>query len=86
MIKQGHELVADGPYRFVRHPIYTGLLLALFGNCLADGMVWGPYVFGLAGVLLLWKLKLEESLMLQRFPEAYAAYPRRTKALVPFIL
>ena len=39
-IKKDHELIKRGPYRLVRHPIYTGLLLAVFGSCLAEGRVW----------------------------------------------
>jgi protein-S-isoprenylcysteine O-methyltransferase Ste14 len=85
MIKEGHELIEKGPYRFVRHPIYTGLLLAIFATCLSDGRLADAYLFGLAAIFLTWKLKVEESLMVRMFPEAYADYRRRTKALVPFL-
>lgn len=82
--KQGHELVQTGPYRFVRHPIYTGILLM----CFAPAIQYGPLHCWLGALLIaagLWiKLKQEEIVMLQHFPE-YAAYRKRVKALVPFV-
>ncbi|HEV2320344.1 MAG TPA: isoprenylcysteine carboxylmethyltransferase family protein [Verrucomicrobiae bacterium] len=82
--KQGHELVQTGPYRFVRHPIYTGLLIM----CLAVAIQFGRLHQWL-GVLIigigLWiKLKQEETIMLQHFSD-YAAYRKRVRALVPFV-
>lgn len=83
--KQGHELVQRGPYRFVRHPIYTGILLM----CLAPPIQYGRLHHWL-GTLIIWigiwvKLKQEETIMLQHFPQ-YAEYRKRVKALVPFVL
>jgi protein-S-isoprenylcysteine O-methyltransferase Ste14 len=84
-IKKDHELIQRGPYRFVRHPIYTGLLLAIFGSCLAGGRVWNLCVAGMAAILLIVKLKTEEALLARQFPEAYLQYRRRVKALIPFV-
>jgi protein-S-isoprenylcysteine O-methyltransferase Ste14 len=83
-IKQGHELIETGPYALVRHPIYTGLLLAFIGSAAAIGQ-WR----GVLAVLLAWaafwrKLRLEERWMAEQFGERYLAYCRRTPALVPF--
>jgi protein-S-isoprenylcysteine O-methyltransferase Ste14 len=85
-LKEGHELVERGPYRFVRHPIYTGILTMFFATALVRG-----HLAGLAAVLLLlasfWiKLGREEKLMLQQFPERYAAYQHRVKRIIPFVL
>ncbi len=85
-LKEGHELVELGPYRFVRHPIYTGILTMFFATALVQG-----HVAGFAGVLLtfasFWiKLGREEKLMLQQFPERYAAYQHRAKRIIPFVL
>ena len=82
-IKQGHELVTDGPYARVRHPIYTGLLAAFVGWALARGE-WR----GVLAVLIVWaalwrKLRLEERWMAERFGEQYLAYRRRVPALIP---
>ncbi|HEY4270813.1 MAG TPA: isoprenylcysteine carboxylmethyltransferase family protein [Candidatus Udaeobacter sp.] len=85
-LKEGHELVEYGPYRFVRHPIYTGMLVMFFATALVQ-----RHLAGFVGVLLMFasfwiKLGLEENLMLQQFPERYAAYRQRTKRIIPFVL
>lgn len=84
-LKKDHELIQRGPYRVVRHPIYTGLLLAVFGSCLAEGPVWNLCVVGMAAILLMVKLKAEEALLARQFPEAYRQYRRHVKALIPFL-
>lgn len=83
-VKQDHALVRSGPYRVVRHPIYTGLLLALIGTALAIGAWRG--LLGVVCALLgfLWKIHVEESRMRQTFPE-YENYRRRTSALIPLL-
>jgi len=83
-IKRDHELIATGPYALVRHPIYTGLLVAFVGSALARGE-WR----GVLAVIVVWaalwrKLRLEERWMVERFGEQYIAYRRRVPALVPF--
>lgn len=85
-LKEGHELVDRGPYRFVRHPIYTGILAMFLATALVQ-----RHVAGFAAVLLMFasfwiKLGLEENLMLQQFPARYAAYQKRTKRIIPFVL
>jgi protein-S-isoprenylcysteine O-methyltransferase Ste14 len=85
-LKEGHELVERGPYRFVRHPIYTGMLTMFFATALVQ-----RHVAGFAGVLLIFvsfwiKLGLEEDLMLRQFPERYAAYQQHAKRIIPFVL
>jgi len=85
-VKEGHELVTDGPYRFVRHPIYTGLLLGFIGSALALGEWRGIVAVALA-VFALWrKSRVEEQWMRERFGPAYEDYERRVAALVPFLL
>ena len=85
-LKEEHELVERGPYRFVRHPIYTGILTMFFATALAQG-----HLSGFVGTLLMFasfwiKLRDEEKLMLQQFPERYADYRRRAKCIIPFVL
>jgi protein-S-isoprenylcysteine O-methyltransferase Ste14 len=84
-LKEGHELVTTGPYRYVRHPIYTGMLLAILGSALVSGPIWVVFLAGMA-VYCVYSARIEESLMLQQFPEQYALYKRRTKAIVPFLI
>jgi protein-S-isoprenylcysteine O-methyltransferase Ste14 len=85
-IKEQHELIQTGPYRLVRHPIYTGLLLAILGTCLAKGQARDLVFLIAITIVLAFKLRAEEALMLRQFPEAYPEYRRRTKALIPFVL
>ena len=85
-IKQEHDLVTSGPYALVRHPIYTGLLLALLGSTLALGDWRAVLAFALASGALWRKLRVEEDWMRQQFGDAYRAYSRRVAALIPFVL
>ena len=85
-IKKEHELVTSGPYGLVRHPIYTGLLLAFLGSALALGDWRGVLAFALAAGALWHKLRVEERWMREQFGVAYQAYSHRVAALVPFIL
>ncbi len=82
--KAGHELVRSGPYAYVRHPIYTGLLAALLGSAIALGEPRG--FLGLLIVLAaFWrKLRIEEGFMRELFPGEYARYLTEVPALLPF--
>lgn len=84
--KQGHELIKTGPYRFVRHPIYTGLLVMAFGTALNAGQLrcWLSIVVVAMGFWI--KLRQEERLMLRHFPDEYPVYQKQVKALVPFVI
>jgi protein-S-isoprenylcysteine O-methyltransferase Ste14 len=82
-VKQDHELIRTGPYHFVRHPIYSGIILALIGTAICRRNVWG-----FAGVVLvclgLWlKSRLEERFMVATFGAQYEDYRRTTGALLP---
>jgi protein-S-isoprenylcysteine O-methyltransferase Ste14 len=85
-LKQDHELIDAGPYRLVRHPIYSGFLLLFLGNAVMVGDWRGLLAVAIVFVSFWRKLKLEEQWLTQHFGEAYRAYQRRTKALVPAIL
>jgi protein-S-isoprenylcysteine O-methyltransferase Ste14 len=85
-IKEGHELVTSGPYAIVRHPIYTGLLLAFIGSALARAEWRGILAVAIALWALWRKLRFEERWMREQFGESYQAYSRRVAALVPFLL
>ncbi|MDE2051140.1 MAG: isoprenylcysteine carboxylmethyltransferase family protein [Gammaproteobacteria bacterium] len=85
-VKAGHELVVSGPYALTRHPIYTGILIAAFGTALAD-LQWRRALGVLLVTLaLLVKIRQEERLMIEAFPESYPGYQRRVKALIPRLL
>jgi protein-S-isoprenylcysteine O-methyltransferase Ste14 len=84
--KQDHELIRTGPYRFARHPIYTGLLLMCLGTAIAIARVRGWLALPLMALAFWIKLSQEERLLLRHFPDAYPAYKKQVKAIVPFIL
>ena len=81
----GGELAMHGIYRFVRHPMYLGILLCAIGAGLAyqTAWKWGAAI-ALCAVLVV-KMRREERLLLARFPE-YDAYRKRTKAILPFLI
>ena len=83
-VKEGHELVTFGPYRFVRHPIYTGIIAAFLGSALVGGPTW-LILFLIMGGMFIWRIRIEEGFMMQLFPGQYPEYKKRTKALIPFI-
>ena len=84
-IKEGHALIRSGPYRYVRHPIYSGLLLALLGTAVALDRWRAVVAFALIFVALLLKSRHEESRLRRALPD-YATYARETAALIPFLL
>lgn len=85
-IKHDHELILRGPYSFVRHPIYTGLLTGMFGSAIIIGFV-RCFLGVLVCILALWlKSRTEEMFMIQQFGDQYTQYRQRTRALVPFVL
>jgi protein-S-isoprenylcysteine O-methyltransferase Ste14 len=83
-LQEGHELVTSGPYAFVRHPIYTGFLLAMAGSIFADGTIWLG-ILVVAGIYFIYSAKTEEKIMRQQFPNEYPGYIQRTKMLIPFV-
>jgi protein-S-isoprenylcysteine O-methyltransferase Ste14 len=83
--KDEPELVTSGPYRFVRHPIYSGVLLAFLGTALATSLYWLIGVVVLA-VYFIYSATVEERLMASSFPKAYPAYRAKTKMLIPLVL
>jgi protein-S-isoprenylcysteine O-methyltransferase Ste14 len=83
--KDEPELITSGPYRLVRHPIYTGLLTAIVGTALAINLS----ALAVAAVLTLYfwySATVEERNLRAAFPKAYPAYRARTKMLIPFVL
>lgn len=82
--KDDPELVTSGPYALVRHPIYSGILLAGIATGIALYWAWLVVVF-LVGIYFVYSATVEERYMTERFPVDYPEYVRRTKLLVPFI-
>ena len=83
--KQDAELITSGPYAWIRHPIYSGLLIALVGTALATNLI-GLAVAAVAGVYFYYAASVEERNLTETFPAAYPQYRSRTKMLIPFVL
>jgi protein-S-isoprenylcysteine O-methyltransferase Ste14 len=85
-IKEDHRLIQRGPYRIVRHPIYSGILLAAVGTAIGYGMA--PCLIGVAIAFFhFWtKWRIEERFMVEQFGAQYIQYRQEVKALVPGML
>jgi protein-S-isoprenylcysteine O-methyltransferase Ste14 len=84
-ITEGQRLIHSGPYAIVRHPIYTGILLALLGTTLVASTVGSVLGFVLAIISLWQKARMEEQFLMVEFRELYTDYQREVKFLIPFI-
>lgn len=85
-LKEGHELIRTGPYRWVRHPIYTGILLALLGTAIAAGEVRGLVAVAIAWASFYFKARREEAFLTQEFGEKFGIHARETGMFVPRIV
>jgi protein-S-isoprenylcysteine O-methyltransferase Ste14 len=84
-LKQDHTLVCRGPYTIVRHPIYTGFLLAMLGTALIVGEVRGLVAVGLLFLAFWLKSSMEERFMLEQFGLEYRQYQSQVKGLIPYV-
>jgi protein-S-isoprenylcysteine O-methyltransferase Ste14 len=82
-LQEGHSLVRTGPYALVRHPIYTGLLLALGGTTLAVGTPAALAGLAVMAGAVAVRIRREETLMIRQFGDAYLAYRAEVPALIP---
>ena len=84
-VQQDHKLMRKGPYGIVRHPIYSGLLLATLGTALILGQIGGLVSVALIVISWGYKARLEEALMVEQFGAEYEDYRHHVKALIPGI-
>jgi len=82
--KDDPELVTTGPYRTIRHPIYTGIILGMIGTAIAVSVYWLVAVVVL-GAYFVYSAFVEERNMAKLFPGAYPEYKQSTKMLIPFV-
>jgi protein-S-isoprenylcysteine O-methyltransferase Ste14 len=83
--RNGGALVTTGPYAWVRHPIYGGMLLAMLGSAIAQSVLWLlPLI--VYGPTFISSARREEERLSEQFPERYRAYMKRTRMLLPFVL
>jgi protein-S-isoprenylcysteine O-methyltransferase Ste14 len=84
-VQEGHELVQSGPYALIRHPIYTGILLALAGTVLTYATVAGAIGLAAVSLALIVRVRIEDRLMGKEFGAAHEAYRSRTWKLIPLL-
>ena len=85
-VKEDHTLITRGPYAWVRHPIYTGILLALLGTAVTLGTILNFVEVPVVAFAFWLKLRTEERFMLETFGEQYTAYRHHVKALIPHVI
>lgn len=85
-ISAEHKLIDSGPYRYIRHPTYTGALLAFLGLGFCFGN-WLSILFMTVPIIaaFLWRIRIEERALADALGEDYRAYTQRTKRLIPFV-
>ena len=81
--KSGGHLVRRGPYRHIRHPMYSAVMLAMLGMCIGYATPWRWAALVALGIVLVVKAGIEEDAMMARHAD-YADYARTTKRFVPF--
>jgi protein-S-isoprenylcysteine O-methyltransferase Ste14 len=84
-VKEDHELITTGPYGWVRHPIYSGLLVAFIGQAIARSEIRGLIAAALVFISFWWKSRIEERWMAEQFGARYRAYSQHTAALIPYL-
>jgi protein-S-isoprenylcysteine O-methyltransferase Ste14 len=85
-LKAEHRLITIGPYAWLRHPIYSGLLLAMLGTAIAGNQVRMYIAVPVAFCAFWYKSRLEERLLLQAMGARYQQYQQRTRAMIPGVL
>lgn len=84
-VKRDHTLIVEGPYRFVRHPIYAGFLAALLGTAFVQTETRTLIIFVFVFVIFSIKARTEEKLMIETFGDQYLQYMQSVKGLIPFL-
>jgi protein-S-isoprenylcysteine O-methyltransferase Ste14 len=82
-LKEGHELIRTGPYRTIRHPIYTGILFAFFGNVVQVGQVRGLIALFIIWLSFYLKARREESFLAQEFGPSFNEHIQHTGMFLP---
>lgn len=82
-----HQLIQKGLYRFIRHPTYTGALISFFGLTLMfQNLVFNLVFIGVILIAYLWRIRIEEGMLLAKFEEQYIEYRKSTRAIIPWLI
>jgi protein-S-isoprenylcysteine O-methyltransferase Ste14 len=83
--REDHQLITHGIYRFARHPIYLGVLIAIMGLPMIAPSLYGFLILSLLIPIFLNRIRMEEELLTEEFGDAYRAYKETTRILIPFV-
>jgi protein-S-isoprenylcysteine O-methyltransferase Ste14 len=84
-LKRDHQLIRTGPYAIVRHPIYSGFMLAALGTAFVYGQLHELLAFVLISIAWTYKSRLEEAFLMEQFGAEYDQYRKQVKGLIPFV-
>jgi protein-S-isoprenylcysteine O-methyltransferase Ste14 len=84
-IVENQKLVKDGPYKYIRHPLYLGEILRNFGIVSIFSSGYGILFIMVGTILLLFRINMEEKMLVEAFGSDYEDYKRTTKKLIPYI-
>ena len=84
-IVKEHKLVTDGFYKHIRHPLYLGEILRNLGVVVIFSSVYGMLIVLLASIFLLFRIEIEEKMLIMVFGEEYIEYRKNTKKMIPYI-
>jgi len=85
VIKEDHQLITHGIYRFARHPIYLGVIIAIIGIPVYASSLYGFLTMLVLIPIIHNRIRLEEELLTEEFQDAYQKFKKATKKLIPFI-
>jgi protein-S-isoprenylcysteine O-methyltransferase Ste14 len=85
VIREGHQLITHGIYRFTRNPVYLGALMVLLGMPIFISSLYGFLVMAVLIPLVLNRIRIEEGMLEAEFGEAYRTYQKATRKLIPFV-
>jgi protein-S-isoprenylcysteine O-methyltransferase Ste14 len=83
--REGHRLISHGIYRYIRHPIYFGVIMVCFGVPVYAPSLYGFFVMSALIPLFLIRIRIEEAMLIEEFGDAYRTYQKETKKLIPFV-
>ena len=84
-IVKGHLLITDGMFKYIRHPLYVGRILLSFGIGLIGSSVYGLVLIAIGIMFTPFRIQIEEKMLLNEFGDAYRAYQKTTKKLIPYL-
>ena len=84
-IVENHQLITDGFYKHVRHPLYLGETIRNFGFVLIFSSIYGVIFIAVGTIFLLYRIEIEEKMLIEEFNEDYIEYQRNTKRIIPYI-